>query len=205
VPAPEFVAFHVAGVVVTETITAFLLFGQFRQSRTPSLLVLAAAYLFTAPITLAHLLAFPSINPGQGRLIGGPHSSAWLWLLWHGGFALLVLAYVLVDWRWQGRQIGRGVAGRAITTTCAAVLLAVLGMTVLATRGSFLLPPLAWSSARSSSRRRLFSASGSSIAAGPSSISGSRRRWRRRPAISSSPCSARRASPSAGSAGGSSG
>jgi two-component sensor histidine kinase len=142
VPAPEFVAFHVAGVVVTETITAFLLFGQFWQSRTPSLLVLAAAYLFTAPITLAHLLAFPSMNPGQGRLIGGPHSSAWLWLLWHGGFALLVLAYVLVDWRWQGRQIGRGVAGRAITTTCAAVLLAVLGMTVLATRGSFLLPPL---------------------------------------------------------------
>ena len=72
VPAfiPAFIPAYQSAVAVNDVVTAALLFGLFRELRRPSLLVLAAAYLLSAPLVVAHALSFPNLF-GPGSLIGG--------------------------------------------------------------------------------------------------------------------------------------
>src|SRR5689334_897776 len=61
-PLPHFAAFIPllnAMILVTDLITAILLFVQFSISRSPALLVLASGYLFTSLIVIPHALTFP--------------------------------------------------------------------------------------------------------------------------------------------------
>jgi len=58
--------------------------------------ILAGAYLFTAFMTVAHALTFPGLFAPTGLLGAGPQSTAWLYMFWHGGFPLLVIAYAFL-------------------------------------------------------------------------------------------------------------
>ena len=139
---PEFVFFHASGVLVTDSITAYLLFGQFQRSGRGSLLLLASAYTITAVLTVPHMAAYPSMVPDQGRLIGGRTSATWLWHFWHFGFAVMALAYTVVvrirkDWKLAPHQ-----RQWAVLVALGTVLTTAMLITILATAGHDHLPQI---------------------------------------------------------------
>ncbi len=94
---PHFAAlipFINATILVTDLITAVLLFAHFSISRSPALLVLAGGYLFTALIVIPHALTFPGAFAPTGLLGAGPQTTGWLYTFWHLGFPLTLLLYV---------------------------------------------------------------------------------------------------------------
>jgi signal transduction histidine kinase/CheY-like chemotaxis protein len=136
-----FIPAYESALVVNDTITAALLFGQCRILRSRALLVLACGYLFTALLTVAHALSFPGLFSDAGLLNAGPQTTAWLYMFWHGGFPLFVIGYVLIA---EGRA---GAADAPVSAGMAAAMLllvvaAVGGLTALATLGHASLPPI---------------------------------------------------------------
>ncbi|HMH17916.1 MAG TPA: MASE4 domain-containing protein [Burkholderiales bacterium] len=146
-PVPAFIPIIASTLVINDLITAVLLFGQFVFLRSWALLVLAGGYLFTASMTVAHALTFPGVFSPTGLLGAGQHSTAWLYIFWHSGFPLLVVAYALLkDERRETNLLRghllRGRAGVAISAGVAAVLVAVCGLTLFATAWEGVLPAL---------------------------------------------------------------
>jgi signal transduction histidine kinase len=92
-----FIPAYQSAVVVVDVLTAVLLYGLFATTRSNGLLVLAAGYLFTAFMAIAHALSFPGLLAPGGIIGGGGQTTAWLYFLWHGMFPLLVLASVGVE------------------------------------------------------------------------------------------------------------
>ena len=141
-PVWAFIPVYESALVVNDLVTAVLLFGQFGFLRSRALLVLASGYLFTAFITVAHALTFPSLFAPTGLLGAGPQSTAWLYLFWHGCFPILVVAYALLKDRGRETNQTRSRAGIAIAFSIAAVLVVVCGLTLLATMGQESLPAI---------------------------------------------------------------
>jgi PAS domain S-box-containing protein len=138
-PLPQvwaFIPVYESALVVSDLITAVLLFGQFGFLRSPSLLVLATGYVFTAVSTLAHGLTFPGLFSPTGLLGAGLQSTAWLYMFWHAGFPLGVIAYAGL------RADGRTIRPRAAIPAGVAVLVIVGGFTLLATAGQSVLPAI---------------------------------------------------------------
>jgi signal transduction histidine kinase/CheY-like chemotaxis protein len=92
-----FIPIYETVIILNDLITAVLLFGQYRILRMPALLVLACGYLFTATMAAFHAMTFPGLFAPTGLFGAGVHSTAWLYLFWHGGFPLFVIAYALGD------------------------------------------------------------------------------------------------------------
>ena len=137
-----FIPLYAAALVVSDLITVVLLVGQFRIGRKPALLMLAAGYLFTALATVAHGLSFPGLFAAGGLLGGGPQTTAWLYMFWHGGFPLFVIGYVLLS-RKSARPAGIAVpTGAAIAGVAFVTAIVVGGLTLLATAGHDLLPAI---------------------------------------------------------------
>ena len=90
---PAFIPAYEAALIITDLITAVMLLGQFVQGRSRALLVLAAGYLFDALIIVPHAMTFPGLFAPTGLLGAGPQSTAWIYMLWHGGFPLFVMLY----------------------------------------------------------------------------------------------------------------
>ncbi|MDD9268839.1 MASE4 domain-containing protein [Paenibacillus sp. GCM10023248] len=86
-------------VVCFELITAYIIYSQFRISRAPAVLVLYAAYLFSAGMSLMYILAFPRVLAENGVFHSGPQSSVWLYTIWHTGLPLAILLYLWLDAR----------------------------------------------------------------------------------------------------------
>jgi two-component system, NarL family, sensor histidine kinase UhpB len=138
-PVPAFLPFYESALSINDAITALLLFGQAHATRSRALLVLACGYVFTALITLAHLLSFPAVFSPTGLLGAGPQSTAWLYMFWHGGFPLVVLVYAFL----KGDARKPVVVNRnSILAGLLAAALAAAGFTLLATAGHDLLPAL---------------------------------------------------------------
>ncbi len=139
---PEFVSLYGAGVIFSDLITAFLLFGQFRQNRSVSLLILGAAYLFTGTIVAPHLAAFPDFTEGDGGLIGGPDTAPWLWHFWHIGFPMIVLGKVALMAVRPDAMVPDGRQTQAIAAAVGFTLSVVALLTLLATEWRDALPAL---------------------------------------------------------------
>ena len=60
-----FIPAYQSALVITDIVTAVMLFGQFAILRSPSLLVLASGYLFSAFMAIAHALSFPASSPKE--------------------------------------------------------------------------------------------------------------------------------------------
>ncbi|HEX4330461.1 MAG TPA: MASE4 domain-containing protein [Burkholderiales bacterium] len=143
-----FIPLYESALVVTDLITAILLFGQYGFLRSRALLVLACAYLFTALMTVAHTLSFPGVFAPGGLLSGGAQTTAWFYVLWHAGFPLLVALYTLlprpgqvsIGHAWD--PAGRGAARRAIGGAVAAVVAMVAALALLLTAGHAWLPAI---------------------------------------------------------------
>jgi hypothetical protein len=124
-----------------DLITAVLLIDQFLRVRSTSLLVLAAAYLFDALIIIPHTASFPGAFAQTGLLEAGEQTTAWLYVFWHGGFPLFVIAYAVLRRedaakpRWTKVQ-----AFLLVAAAVAGVALLTAALTLLTTWGHDLLP-----------------------------------------------------------------
>lgn len=132
-----FVPFLNATILVTDLITAVLLFTLFSMSRSRALLLLAGGYLFTALIVIPHALTFPGAFLPKGLLGAGPQTAAWLYIFWHLGFPTSLLLYVwLKDEEYT-------VQGSSAIGWCTAISISlVLGLVWLTIDGDPLLPRL---------------------------------------------------------------
>jgi diguanylate cyclase (GGDEF)-like protein len=137
-----FIPVYETAVIIFDLMTAVLLFGQFAWLRSRAVLVLASGYLFTSTITLVHALSFPGLFSPQGLLGAGPQTTVWLYVFWHVGFALFVLAYALLKDE-KGEPAARHGSARVSIVTSICAVLAVTGLlTLLSTSGQALLPPV---------------------------------------------------------------
>ena len=141
-PLPRFAAFVPflnATILVTDLITAVLLFTLFSMSRSRALLVLAGGYLFTALIVVPHALTFPGAFSPKGLLGAGPQTTAWLYIFWHLGFPTSLLLYV---WLKDEEYAVQGSLRSAIGWCTAISIGLVLGLVWLTIVGDPFLPRL---------------------------------------------------------------
>ena len=141
-PLPRFAAFIPflnATILVTDLVTAILLFAQFSISRSRALLVLAGGYLFTALIVIPHALTFPGAFSPTGLLGAGPQTTAWLYISWHLGFPASLSLYALL----KGEEYTVQGSLRSTIGWCIAITTSlVLGLVWLTTVGDRFLPRL---------------------------------------------------------------
>ena len=140
-PVPAFVASYQSALAINDLITALLLFSQFVILRWWALLLLASGYMFTAAAAIAHALTFPGLFAPAGLFDGGPQTTVWLFMIWHGGFPLFVLGYALLKGSNGGPRI-QGSAGRAIVASAIAVAAAMIAAVWIVTGRHDLLPIL---------------------------------------------------------------
>ena len=138
-PVPAFVASYQSALAINDMITAVLLFSQFAISRSRAMLLLASGYLFTAMAAIVHALTFPGLFAPDGLLGAGSQTTVWLYMIWHGGFPLLVLGYSLL--KESGSRI-RGSTRGAIAMCIVAVAVAIPFFTWLVTAQHDRLPIL---------------------------------------------------------------
>src|SRR3974377_1804019 len=99
VPLPRIDAFIPVvetAVILTDFITAVLLFSQCWIYHSRALLVLASGYLFTALIVIPHALTFPGAFSPTGLFGAGLQSTGWLYIFWHVGFPITLLIYAFL-------------------------------------------------------------------------------------------------------------
>ncbi len=139
---PTFVPIQKTLMLVADLITAALLFGQYSIEKTPGLNIIAAGYLFTALITVPHMLTFPGVFSESGLLSAGPQSAAWLYVFWHGGLPIATIAVALR----RGHRVNENQriwsVGASIWTAVIAAVGAVATVTLLVTAGHSWLPSL---------------------------------------------------------------
>lgn len=95
-PLPAFpaaLAAYQMALVGFDLTTAVMLWSQYGISRLPALLPLAAAYLFSAVMAVAHALSFPGLVFASGLFGDTGQTTAWLYFAWHAGFPLFLIAY----------------------------------------------------------------------------------------------------------------
>lgn len=146
-PLPQFAAFIPflnATILVTDLITAILLFAQFSISGSRALLVLAGGYLFTALIVVPHALTFPGAFSPTGLLGAGLQTTAWLYIFWHFGFPAALTIYA-----WTKDEASRIEASVPFAIGCCVAITAALVSVLIwiAIAGDALLPRLFTSAA----------------------------------------------------------
>jgi signal transduction histidine kinase len=135
-----FVPAYATAMFVTDSITAVLLFAQFSILRSPALLAIASGYLFTALMLIPWMLTFPGVFTPGGLLGAGLQSTNWLYILWHAGFPLLVIAYALLKDADRAKRLWQGSAGAAILSSVVMTAAVVCAATFLVTAYDPLLP-----------------------------------------------------------------
>ena len=140
-PMPAFIPGYQAALVLIDGLTATTLLSQFTILRTQGLLVLAAGYLFTGAMAIAHALTFPGLFAPTGLLGAGPQSTVWLYMFWHAGFPIAVIGHARLKRRVAARAPTRS-PRPAVLGAVAAALLTACALAALATAGEAALPIL---------------------------------------------------------------
>jgi MYXO-CTERM domain-containing protein len=143
VPLTEVVAFipsYEAALAISDLVTAVLLFSRPNRGRSNALLALASGYLFNAAIIIVHALSFPRAFSESGLFGANDQTTALLYIFWHIGFPLLVLAYALLPVQDAATDVLRRHTARTIALSATGVIAIVTALTLLATVGSGLLP-----------------------------------------------------------------
>jgi PAS domain S-box-containing protein len=140
-PVPAFVASYQSALAICDLITATLLLSQFTILRSWALLVLASGYLFTALAAVVHGLTFPNLLTASGLFNAGPQTTAWLYMVWHGGFPIFVLGYALLK-DWDGGPKIKGSVSGAIVWSLISILAVMMAILLFVTDNHDLLPML---------------------------------------------------------------
>jgi signal transduction histidine kinase len=139
---PSFLPIYATATLVSDLITAMLLFAQFSILRSRSLLVIASGYLFTALIVIPWILTIPTGIAPKAPL-GGLQTAGWLYTFWHNGFILFVIGYALSRERNPGERFRPGSARAPIIVSVTLTAAVVLAVSFLCIAGEPLLPHLA--------------------------------------------------------------
>jgi signal transduction histidine kinase len=137
-----FIPIYSTAMLVTDSITALLLFAQFSILRSRALLVISSGYLFTALMVIPWLLTFPGVITATGLLGAGLQSTVWLFMMWHAGFALSVIAYALLKEGDPTNRLWPGSVRSALATSVGVTAGVVCAVTYVATVDDPQLPPL---------------------------------------------------------------
>jgi hypothetical protein len=140
-PIPSFIPIVDTTLLLSDLITATLLFAQVSVVRSQALLALATGYLFTGLIIVPHALTFPGAFSPAGLLGAKVNTTIWLYYFWHTGLPIAVIAYALLK-RDSPAPIPHHAIGRAITFSVLGTSLLVVLLTMLSTWGHDLLPTM---------------------------------------------------------------
>ncbi len=127
-------------VIITDFITAALLFSQARIYHSRAVLALASGYLFTALIVMPHVLTFPGAFAPTGLLRAGPQTAGWLYTFWHLAFPASMLVYACLKDEKIKRPVTPISNPFAVRWSVAAVIIFVSALTWLAIAGDPFLP-----------------------------------------------------------------
>ena len=137
---PGFILINQTALVVAYGLSAWVLFAQFRRSRSVALLLIAGGTLYTAAIVALQLLTFPGVV-AKGRVLGaGPQTTTWLWTFWHLGPPLCTLAYAAAVRRVQPRLVRSERVGAAALIAAMSGLAAAGAAAVISCLGLNWLP-----------------------------------------------------------------
>jgi Membrane-associated sensor, integral membrane domain len=137
-----FIPAYAAPMFVVDLITAVLLFAQFSILRSFALLAIAIGYLFTALVAIPWMLAFPGVFASSGLLDAGLQSTAWLYILWHAGFPVSVIAYALLKDADPAKRPREPAVGLIILASVTATIAVVCAATFVIITGDTSLPRL---------------------------------------------------------------
>ncbi len=134
---PTFLPTWAILAVAADALTAYLFVGQFLCTRQPALAALAGAYLYSSLIIVPYLLTFPHVFAAGGLLHAGTQTAIWLWVCWHGGFPLGVLASLWVDRRYGAARLSTRDARRLTALLCVGIpgMIVVLSWGAIAGQG----------------------------------------------------------------------
>src|SRR4051794_28846130 len=137
-PLPRIDAFIPAlegAVILTDLITAALLFSQYWASHSRALLALASGYLFTALIVIPHVLTFPGAFSPTGLLGAGLQTAGWLYIFWHLGLPASLIIYACLKDEKLKHSITKTSTAYEIFWSVAIVVSVVSALTLLVTAG----------------------------------------------------------------------
>jgi len=123
-------------VFVTDLITAVLLYAQFSINQSRALLALAIGYLFTALIVIPHALTFVGAFSATGLFNANIQTGSYLFIFWHLGFALALVAYAVLRQGWKAKSISSGWTSYAVISSAAGVVGLVFCLAWLSTAGA---------------------------------------------------------------------
>lgn len=132
--APAFLPMYGIAMVIISFLLSILLLIKGSIEEQGDTTRLGGAFLFVALMMIAYLASFPGTFAPE-RLIGVPESTAWIWVLCHIVFALMILHYA-----WAVRLPVPHKASPFVTITFAVSL--AFGVAALATQWESLLPPI---------------------------------------------------------------
>jgi hypothetical protein len=66
-------------IIFSYVVTGYLIFAQYRVTRSIALLYLSGGCIYTAAILSAQFLTFPGMFLPQGPMFGGTQTTIWLW------------------------------------------------------------------------------------------------------------------------------
>src|SRR5215813_12040360 len=122
-----------ATVLATELPTSVLLFVRFRANPHWSLLILGAAFLYSALMVVSHLLTVPgAVLPDQNLVGGSRQAPSYTFVFWVIGFALLTFVSVIFETCDSRHQFVLKRVDRAVCTAVSAVSVVVLSLTLIA-------------------------------------------------------------------------
>jgi signal transduction histidine kinase len=150
-----FIPAFATAILISDLITAALLFAQFFVVRRLAPLVLAGGYLFTALIVIPYALTFPGLFAHGGLMGAGLQSTVWLYIFWHTGFPLAILVYVLFKDADGRRSASQRWPVAAIGWSIAILVAIVCGLSWVATAGNDLLPRIILDGVQMDPGRRL--------------------------------------------------
>jgi signal transduction histidine kinase len=127
-------------VFLNDLITALLLYSQYAVDRRRGALTLAAGYLFTAAITVPHLLTFPGAITANGLLGADAQTSVWLYVFGRLGLVAAVIVYVGFKRRAHGNEVAARAASADVAISAAIAIGLVIMLTWLATHSQFVPP-----------------------------------------------------------------
>jgi signal transduction histidine kinase len=133
----DFILVVDALLLLSDLVTAILLFAQASVFRSRALLALASGYLFSSLMAIPHALVFPGAFAPDGLLPGNLSSLGWVGVFWRLGLPIAICIYARLKTKTFSAQ-----AKPAIGLAASAAVLVALVLSVVATRGVNFLPPL---------------------------------------------------------------
>ena len=95
---PAFLPAYQTAIIIAYVITGYLIFAQYRMTRSLALLFLSGGCLYTGAILTAQFLSFPGLFVANVPLFGGSQTTIWLWCFWHSGPSAGILLYICSEW-----------------------------------------------------------------------------------------------------------